>query len=88
MATVSFPARCAVSVVCGEHLLSQVYPASIPVEAFIDSVVELLSDDLRRRGEAGLDPNVAYELQRANGTRLDIARTLDDLGVESGFGNG
>lgn len=84
MATVSFPARCAVSVVCGEHLLSQVYPASIPVEAFIDSVVELLSDDLRRRGEAGLDPNVAYELQRANGTRLDIARTLDDLGVEDG----
>jgi type VII secretion integral membrane protein EccD len=84
MTKVSFPARCAVSVVCGEHLLSQVYPASIPVEAFIDSVVELLSDDLRRRGEAGLDPNVAYELQRANGTRLDIARTLDDLGVEDG----
>jgi type VII secretion integral membrane protein EccD len=84
MTKVSFPARCAVSVVCGEHLLSQVYPASVPVEAFVDSVVELLSDDLRRRGEVGLDPNVAYELQRANGTRLDIARTLDDLGVEDG----
>lgn len=84
MAKVSFPAQCAVSVVCGEHLLSQVYPASIPVEAFIDSVVELLSDDLRRRGEPGLDPSVAYELQRANGARLDLARTLDDLGVEDG----
>lgn len=84
MAKVSFPARCAVAVVCGEHLLSQVYPASIPVEAFIDNVVELLSDDLRRRGEVGLDTNVAYELQRANGTRLDITRTLDDLGIEDG----
>jgi len=44
MAKVSFPARCAVAVVCGEHLVSQVYPASVPIEAFIDNVVELLND--------------------------------------------
>jgi hypothetical protein len=38
MATVSFPARCAVAVVCGEHLVSQVYPAAVPVEVFLDDV--------------------------------------------------
>ena len=79
MPTVSFPARCAVAVVCGDHLVSQVYPASVPVEVFIDSVVELLSDDLKRRGLDGLDPGVAYELQRANGTRLAVRKTLDEL---------
>lgn len=81
---VSFPARCAVSVVCGEHLVSQVYPASVPIEAFIDSAVELLNDDLRRRGSTILESTVAFELQRANGTRLDIRKTLDELGVEDG----
>jgi len=82
--TVTFPARCAVGVVCGEHLVSQVYPASIPIEAFIDSVVELISDDLRKRGAGGLDCAASYELRRVNGTRLDITKTLDDLGVEDG----
>lgn len=84
MPTVSFPARCAVAVVCGEHLVSQVYPASVPVEVFLDNVVELLSDDLKRRGAAVLDSGFAYELQRANGTRLDVTKTLDELGVEDG----
>lgn len=84
MATVSFPARCAVSVVCGEHLVSQVYPASVPVEAFIDSAVELLGDDLRRRGWDTLDSATGFEFHRANGTRLDITKTLDELGVEDG----
>lgn len=84
MAKVSFPARCAVAVVCGEHLVSQVYPASVPVEMFIDDVVELLNDELRRRGLTGLDPGIGYELNRANGTRLDVTKTLDELGVEDG----
>jgi len=84
MAKVSFPARCAVAVICGEHLVSQVYPASVPVEVFIDNVVELLNEELKRRGATGLDPGVAYELHRANGTRLDVAKTLDELGVEDG----
>ena len=84
MSAVSFPARCAVSVVCGEHLVSQVYPASVPVEAFIDSAVELLGDDLRRRGSATLDTATGFEFHRANGTRLDITKTLDELGVEDG----
>lgn len=84
MAKVAFPERCAVAVVCGEHVISQVYPASVPVEAFIDSVIELLSDDLRRRGSDGLDTTTGYELHRANGMRLDITKTLDDLGVEDG----
>jgi type VII secretion integral membrane protein EccD len=84
MATVSFPARCAVAVVCGEHLASQVYPASVPVEVFLDNIVELLNDDLKRRGAPALDSGVAYELQRANGTRLDVSKTLDELGIEDG----
>jgi type VII secretion integral membrane protein EccD len=84
MTTVAFPARCAVAVVCGEHLVSQVYPASVPVEVFLDNVVELLGEDLKRRGVATLDAGMAYELQRANGTRLDVTRTLDELGVEDG----
>jgi type VII secretion integral membrane protein EccD len=81
---VSFPARCAVAVVCGEHLVSQVYPASVPIEAFIDNVVELLNDELKRRGFGGLEPGVGYELHKANGVRLDVTKTLDELGVEDG----
>ncbi|GFG73723.1 type VII secretion integral membrane protein EccD [Mycobacterium botniense] len=84
MAKVAFPARCAVAVVCGEHLVSQVYPASVPVEMFIDNIVELLNDELKRRGQAGLDPGVGYELHKANGVRLDVTKTLDELGVEDG----
>ncbi|BBY64143.1 type VII secretion integral membrane protein EccD [Mycolicibacterium helvum] len=84
MAKVSFPARCAVAVICGQHLVSQVYPASVPVEVFIDNVVELLNEELKRRGVPGLDPGIGYELNRANGTRLDVTKTLDELGVEDG----
>ena len=84
IATASFPARCAVAVVCGQHLVSQVYPAAVPLEAFVDGVVDLLNDDLRRRGEPGLDGSLAYELQRVNGTRLDVSKTLDELGIEDG----
>src|ERR1700744_600724 len=84
MGKVSFPARCAVAVVCGEHLVSQVYPASVPVEVFIDNVVELLNDELKRRGLSGLEPGVGYELHKANGVRLDVTKTLDELGVEDG----
>lgn len=84
MASVSFPSRCAVAVICGEHLVSQVYPASVPVEVFLDNIVELIDEDLKRRGATSLDTGIAYELQRANGTRLDTTRTLDDLGIEDG----
>lgn len=81
---ISFPARCAVAVVCGEHLLSQVYPASVPIEVFIDNVVELLNDELKRRGLPGLESGVGYELHKSNGVRLDVSKTLDELGVEDG----
>ncbi|WP_205875508.1 type VII secretion integral membrane protein EccD [Mycobacterium camsae] len=84
MAKVSFPARCAVAVVCGEHLLSQVYPASVPIEVFLDNAVELLNDELKRRGLSGLDAGTGYELHKANGVRLDVTKTLDELGVEDG----
>jgi type VII secretion integral membrane protein EccD len=81
---VSFPARCAVAVVCGEHLVSQVYPAAVPIEVFIDNVVELVNDELKRRGLHGLEPGGGYELHKANGVRLDVTKTLDELGVEDG----
>lgn len=84
MSAVCFPSRCAVAVICGDHLVSQVYPGAVPVEVFMDSAVELLSEDLKRRGVGAFDTGVAYELHRANGTRLDITRSLDELGVEDG----
>lgn len=84
MTKVAFPARCAVAVVHDEHLVSQVYPASVPIEVFLDNAVELLDEDLRRRGVDGLDPSVAYRLHRVNGARLDISKSLDELGVEDG----
>lgn len=84
MPKVAFPARCAVAVVCGEHLVSQVYPASVPVEVFVDNIVELLNDELKRRGLTGLESGVGYELHKANGIRLDVTKTLDELGVEDG----
>lgn len=84
MGSVSFPARCAVAVVCGEHLVSQVYPAAVPIEAFIDDIVELLNDELKRRGFSALESGVGYELHKANGVRLDVTKTLDELGVEDG----
>jgi len=68
----------------GEHLVSQVYPASVPVEVFIDNIVELLNDELKRRGLTGLESGVGYELHKANGVRLDVTKTLDELGVEDG----
>ena len=84
MTKVAFPARCAVAVVCGEHLVSQVYPASVPVEVFVDNIVELLNDDLKRRGLTVLESGVGYELHKVNGVRLDVTKTLDELGVEDG----
>lgn len=84
MTTVTVPSRCAVAVVCTEHVVAQVYPSSVPIEVFLDDVVELISDDLRRRGVPGLDPTASYELQRANGSRLDVTRTLDELGIGDG----
>jgi len=84
MAKVAFPARCAVAVVCGEHLVSQVYPASVPVEVFVDNIVELLNEELKRRGLIGLESGIGYELHKANGVRLDVTKTLDELGVEDG----
>jgi len=84
MARVAFPSRCAVAVVCGEHLVSQVYPASVPIDVFMDDIVELINADLKRRGVTAFEPGVSYELHRANGMRLDIAKTLDELGVEDG----
>jgi type VII secretion integral membrane protein EccD len=56
----------------------------VPIEVFIDNVVELLNDELKRRGLSGLEPGVGYELHKANGVRLDVTKTLDELGVEDG----
>jgi len=72
-----------VAVACGEHLVSQVYPAAVPIEVFIDDAVFLVAEELKRRGADGPDPG-GYELRRVNGTRLDPARTLDELGIGDG----
>ncbi|WP_420109164.1 type VII secretion integral membrane protein EccD [Mycolicibacter arupensis] len=84
-AKVAFPARCAVSLAYDKHLVSQVFPAGIPVEEFFEGMVELLDEDLRHHGFDGVAlPPGSYELHKVNGVRLDITRSLDDLGVQDG----
>lgn len=82
---VAFPARCELSIVYGKQLVPQVCPAGIPVEHFFVNLVELLDEDLKRHGFDGVAlPPGSYELQKANGVRLDLTRSLDDLGIEDG----
>lgn len=84
-AKVAFPARCAVSLAYDKHLVSQVFPAGIPVEEFFEGMVELLDEDLKHHGFDGVAlPPGSYELHKVNGVRLDITRSLDDLGVQDG----
>ncbi|KKB97608.1 secretion protein EccD [Mycolicibacter arupensis] len=48
-------------------------------------MVELLDEDLRHHGFDGVAlPPGSYELHKVNGVRLDITRSLDDLGVQDG----
>ena len=84
MTKVAFPSRCTVAVVYDAHLISQVYPAAVPIEVFIDDIIELFHAELKRRGFGGLEPGVEYELHKAHGVRLDVSKTLDELGVEDG----
>jgi len=82
---VAFPARCAVNISYDKHLCSQVFPAGTPVEGFFEGMVELLSDDLKRKGFDGVAlPPGSYELHKVNGVRLDINKSLDELGVQDG----
>ena len=82
---VAFPARCAVNISYDTHLCSQVFPAGTPVEGFFEGMVELLSDDLKRKGFDGVAlPPGSYELHKVNGVRLDINKSFDELGVQDG----
>lgn len=82
---VAFPARCAVNICYDKHLCSQVFPAGIPVEGFFEGMVELFDADLKRKGFDGVAlPAGSYELHKINGVRLDINKSLDELGVQDG----
>ena len=82
---VAFPARCAVNISYEKHLCSQVFPAGIPVEGFFEGMVELFDADLKRKGFEGVAlPAGSYELHKINGVRLDINKSLDELGVQDG----
>ncbi|MGO9505848.1 MAG: type VII secretion integral membrane protein EccD [Mycobacterium sp.] len=82
---VAFPARCAVNICYDKHLCSQVFPAGIPVEGFFEGMVELFDSDLKRKGFDGVAlPPGSYELHKINGVRLDINKSLDELGVQDG----
>lgn len=82
---VAFPARCAVNICYDKHLCSQVFPAGIPVEGFFEGMVELFDADLKRKGFDGVVlPAGSYELHKINGVRLDINKSLDELGVQDG----
>lgn len=82
---VAFPARCAVNISYEKHLCSQVFPAGIPVEGFFEGMVELFDADLKRKGFDGIAlPAGSYELHKINGVRLDINKSLDELGAQDG----
>lgn len=82
---VAFPARCAVNISYDKHLCSQVFPAGIAVEGFFEGMVELFDADLKRKGFDGIAlPAGSYELHKINGVRLDINKSLDELGVQDG----
>lgn len=82
---VAFPARCAVNISYEKHLCSQVFPAGIAVEGFFEGMVELFDADLKRKGFDGIAlPAGSYELHKVNGVRLDINKSLDELGVQDG----
>ncbi|WP_076106185.1 type VII secretion integral membrane protein EccD, partial [Mycobacterium colombiense] len=82
---VAFPARCAVNISYEKHLCSQVFPAGIPMEGFFEGMVELFDADLKRKGFDGVAlPAGSYELHKINGVRLDINKSLDELGVQDG----
>ncbi|WP_082942983.1 type VII secretion integral membrane protein EccD [Mycobacterium sp. 852002-40037_SCH5390672] len=82
---VAFPARCAVNISYEKHLCSQVFPAGIPMEGFFEGMVELFDADLKRKGFEGIAlPAGSYELHKINGVRLDINKSLDELGVQDG----
>lgn len=82
---VTFPARCAVNISYDKYLCSQVFPAAIPVEGFFEGMVELFDADLKRKGFDGVAlPAGGYELHKVNGVRLDINKSLDELGVQDG----
>ncbi|WP_082282117.1 type VII secretion integral membrane protein EccD [Mycobacterium colombiense] len=82
---VAFPARCAVNISYEKHLCSQVFPAGIPMEGFFEGMIELFDADLKRKGFDGIAlPAGSYELHKINGVRLDINKSLDELGVQDG----
>jgi ESX secretion system protein EccD len=82
---VAFPARCAVNISYERHLCSQVFPAGIPMEGFFEGMVELFDADLKRKGFDGVAlPAGSYELHKINGVRLDVNKSLDELGVQDG----
>lgn len=48
-------------------------------------MVELFDADLKRKGFDGVAlPAGSYELHKINGVRLDINKSLDELGVQDG----
>jgi type VII secretion integral membrane protein EccD len=74
-----------VNICYDKHLCSQVFPAGIPVEGFFEGMVELFDSDLKRKGFDGVAlPPGSYELHKINGVRLDINKSLDELGVQDG----
>ncbi|OBG91447.1 type VII secretion integral membrane protein EccD [Mycobacterium sp. E3251] len=55
------------------------------MEGFFEGMVELFDADLKRKGFDGITlPAGSYELHKINGVRLDINKSLDELGVQDG----
>lgn len=83
---VTFPARSSVSIIYGDLLVGVVVPAKSPIEDYFESLVELVDSGLQSRGFAPMQsPPGSYELHVVTGQRLDMSRSLDDLGIEDGM---
>ena len=55
------------------------------MEGFFEGMVELFDADLKRKGFEGVAlPAGSHELHKINGVRLDINKSLDELGVQDG----
>lgn len=55
------------------------------MEGFFEGMVELFDADLKRKGFDGIAlPAGSYELHKINGVRLDVNKSLDELGVQDG----
>jgi type VII secretion integral membrane protein EccD len=83
--TTEAPRLCKIALLVGEDtLIDYALPAGVASIAVIEDLIPRVNGILRKRGAATLDETVVYHLCRADATRLDPQRSLDDSRVYDG----